>query len=41
LSYEPLRVHLELGGNSALIILADADLEAACSAGAFGSFFHQ
>jgi benzaldehyde dehydrogenase (NAD) len=35
------RVHLELGGNSALIILDDADLEAACSAGAFGSFFHQ
>ena len=35
------RVHLELGGNSALIVLDDADLEAACSAGAFGSFFHQ
>lgn len=35
------RVHLELGGNSALVILDDADLEAACSAGAFGSFFHQ
>jgi benzaldehyde dehydrogenase (NAD) len=35
------RVHLELGGNSALIILDDADLEAACSAAAFGSFFHQ
>jgi benzaldehyde dehydrogenase (NAD) len=35
------RVHLELGGNSPLIVLDDADLEAACSAGAFGSFFHQ
>src|SRR4051812_25072433 len=35
------RAHLELGGNSALIVLADADLDAAASAGAFGSFFHQ
>jgi benzaldehyde dehydrogenase (NAD) len=35
------RVHLELGGNSALVILDDADLERAVSAGAFGSFFHQ
>ncbi len=35
------RVHLELGGNSPLIVLDDADLKAACSAGAFGSFFHQ
>ncbi len=34
------RVHLELGGNSALIILDDADLEKAASAGAFGSFHH-
>ncbi|MER5795220.1 benzaldehyde dehydrogenase [Streptomyces sp. NPDC001980] len=34
------RVHLELGGNSALIVLADADLEKAVSAGAFGSFHH-
>jgi len=35
------RVHLELGGNSALLILEDADIEAAASAAAFGSFFHQ
>lgn len=35
------RVHLELGGNSALIILDDADLGKAASAGAFGSFLHQ
>ncbi len=35
------RVHLELGGNSALIVLDDADLELAVSAGAFGSFMHQ
>src|SRR5262249_21646593 len=35
------RVHLELGGNSALIILDDADLGRAASAGAWGSFFHQ
>ncbi|WP_328501456.1 benzaldehyde dehydrogenase [Streptomyces sp. NBC_00457] len=34
------RVHLELGGNSALIVLDDADLEKAASAGAFGSFHH-
>jgi benzaldehyde dehydrogenase (NAD) len=34
------RVHLELGGNSALIILDDADLEKAASTGAFGSFNH-
>ncbi|WP_371663444.1 aldehyde dehydrogenase family protein [Streptomyces sp. NBC_00280] len=34
------RVHLELGGNSALIVLEDADLEKAVSAGAFGSFHH-
>ena len=30
-----------MGGNSALIVLADADLERAVSAGAFGSFNHQ
>ena len=35
------RVHLELGGNSALIVLSDADLDRAISAAAFGSFFHQ
>lgn len=34
------RVHLELGGNSALIVLDDVDLERAVSAGAFGSFNH-
>ena len=35
------RVHLELGGNSALIVLDDADVERAVSAGAWGSFLHQ
>ncbi len=35
------RAHLELGGNSALIVLDDADLDAAASAGAWGSFLHQ
>jgi benzaldehyde dehydrogenase (NAD) len=35
------RVHLELGGNSALIVLDDADLDKAASAGAWGSFLHQ
>lgn len=35
------RAHLELGGNSALIVLDDADLELAVSAGAWGSFLHQ
>jgi benzaldehyde dehydrogenase (NAD) len=34
------RVALELGGNRAFIVLEDADVEAASSAGAFGSFFH-
>jgi benzaldehyde dehydrogenase (NAD) len=34
------RVHLELGGNSALIVLDDVDLEKAASVGAFGSFNH-
>jgi benzaldehyde dehydrogenase (NAD) len=35
------RAHLELGGNSALVVLDDADLDLAVSAGAFGSFLHQ
>ncbi|RKR92452.1 benzaldehyde dehydrogenase (NAD) [Micromonospora pisi] len=35
------RAHLELGGNSALIVLDDADLDLAVSAGAWGSFLHQ
>ncbi len=35
------RAHLELGGNSALIVLDDADLQQAVGAAAFGSFFHQ
>lgn len=32
------RVHLELGGNSALIVMADVDLDKAVSAGACGSY---
>ena len=35
------RVHLELGGNSALLILDDVDIDAASSVGAWGSFAHQ
>jgi benzaldehyde dehydrogenase (NAD) len=35
------RVSLELGGNNALIVLDDADLDAASSAGAWGAFLHQ
>jgi benzaldehyde dehydrogenase (NAD) len=35
------RAHLELGGNSAMIVLADADVEAAVGLAAWGSFFHQ
>jgi benzaldehyde dehydrogenase (NAD) len=34
------RVHLELGGNSALVVLSDVDLEKAVSVGAFGTFNH-
>ena len=35
------RVALELGGNNALIVLDDADMEAASSAGSWSTFFHQ
>lgn len=35
------RAHLELGGNSALVVLADADVEAAVAQASWGSFFHQ
>jgi benzaldehyde dehydrogenase (NAD) len=35
------RAHLELGGNSALVVLDDADLDLAVAAGAWGSFLHQ
>ncbi|MEU1081219.1 aldehyde dehydrogenase family protein [Streptomyces sp. NPDC005908] len=35
------RAHLELGGNSALVVLEDADLDAVTSTAAWGSFFHQ
>jgi benzaldehyde dehydrogenase (NAD) len=35
------RVHLELGGNSALVVLDDADLDRAVSAAAWGSYLHQ
>jgi benzaldehyde dehydrogenase (NAD) len=35
------RVALELGGKSAFIVFEDADLDAASSSGAWGSFLHQ
>lgn len=35
------KVHLELGGNNALLVLPDADVGGAASAGAWGSFLHQ
>ncbi len=35
------KVSLELGGNSPMIVLEDADLDAASSCGAWGSFLHQ
>src|SRR5580698_463700 len=35
------RVSLELGGNNALIVLDDADLEVASSAGPWSAFLHQ
>ena len=35
------RAHLELGGNSAMVVLDDADVEAAVNLAAWGSFFHQ
>ncbi|MEU4985011.1 aldehyde dehydrogenase family protein [Streptomyces sp. NPDC021969] len=35
------RASLELGGNNALIVLDDADVEQAAEAAAFSSFFHQ
>lgn len=35
------RVHLELGGNSSMIVLDDVDVDKASSVGAWGSFVHQ
>jgi benzaldehyde dehydrogenase (NAD) len=35
------RVHLELGGNSALVVLDDVDVDRAVGLAAWGSFFHQ
>jgi len=35
------RAHLELGGNSALVVLPDADVDRAVNVAAWGSFLHQ
>jgi benzaldehyde dehydrogenase (NAD) len=35
------RAHLELGGNSAMLVLDDADVDAAVNLAAWGSWFHQ
>ncbi|MCT2588095.1 aldehyde dehydrogenase family protein [Actinophytocola gossypii] len=35
------RAHLELGGNSALVVLDDVDVDRAVSAAAWGSYLHQ
>jgi len=35
------RVHLELGGNNAQLVLPDADVEQAASVAAWGSYLHQ
>lgn len=35
------RAHLELGGNSAVLVLDDADVDQAVNLAAWGSFFHQ
>jgi benzaldehyde dehydrogenase (NAD) len=35
------RVHLELGGNSAIVVLDDVDVDRAVSAAAWGSYLHQ
>jgi benzaldehyde dehydrogenase (NAD) len=35
------RAHLELGGNSALVVLEDADVDQAVNLAAWGSWFHQ
>ncbi|HET8614425.1 MAG TPA: benzaldehyde dehydrogenase [Actinomycetales bacterium] len=35
------RAHLELGGNSALVVLDDVDVDRAVTLAAWGSFFHQ
>jgi len=35
------RVHLELGGNNAMLVLPDADVQAAAGVAAWGSYLHQ